>query len=162
ANIKLRPDGTVKVLDFGLAKSFEPTPLADLSESPTVLSPAPTIVGVIQGTAAYMSPEQARGKAVDKRTDIWAFGCVVFEMLAGRRPFVEETVTDVIAAIVTKEPDWRKLPSGTPAAVRAVIARCMRKDPAHRLHDIADARLELEEAPNDRGSAVLRPARNYR
>jgi Tol biopolymer transport system component len=155
----------VKVLDFGLAKSFEPGSLpAELADSPTMLSPAPTIAGVILGTAAYMSPEQARGKTVDKRTDIWAFGCVLFEMLAGRRPFDGETVTDVIAAIVGTEPDWRELPSGTPPVVRAVIAKCLRKDPAQRLHDIADARLEIEEALNDpRGTAAtVVPARNFR
>ena len=144
ANIKLRPDGTVKVLDFGLAKSFEQTRLPrDLTESPTVLSPAPTLAGVILGTAAYMSPEQARGKGVDKRTDIWAFGCVLFEMLTGQKPFDGETLTDIVAAIVKNEPDWRALPPGTPAAVQSVIARCLRKDPVtaasrHRRRAVPD------------------------
>jgi eukaryotic-like serine/threonine-protein kinase len=165
ANIKVRADGTVKVLDFGLAKSFEQTPLqSDLTQSPTVLSPAPTLAGVILGTAAYMSPEQARGKAVDKRTDIWAFGCVLFEILTGQKPFEGETLTDIVAAIVKNEPDWRALPPGTTAGVQSVIARCLKKDPAQRLHDIADARLQIEEVVNDpRGAAagVLR-ARNYR
>ena len=144
ANIKLRPDGTVKVLDFGLAKSFEQTRLPrDLAESPTVLSPAPTLAGVILGTAAYMSPEQARGKGVDKRTDIWAFGCVLFEMLTGQKPFDGETLTDIVAAIVKNEPDWRALPPGTPAAVQSVIARCLRKDPGaaasrHRRRAVPD------------------------
>src|SRR4249919_2237706 len=110
ANIKLRPDGTAKVLDFGLAKSFEQTRLPrDLAESPTVLSPAPTLAGVILGTAAYMSPEQARGKGVDKRTDIWAFGCVLFEMLTGRRTFGAEEVSDTLAMVLMKAPDWSLL-----------------------------------------------------
>jgi len=163
ANIKVRADGTVKVLDFGLAKAFEKTPIpGDLTQSPTV--PAPTLAGVILGTAAYMSPEQARGKAVDKRADIWAFGCVLFEMLTGRRPFEGETVTDTLAAIVKNEPDWRALPPGTPAAVQAVLARCLRKDPAQRLHDVADGRLQMEEALKDPASsaAEVKPARNDR
>ena len=135
----------MKVLDFGLAKSFEQTRLPrDLTQSPTVLSPAPTLAGVIMGTAAYMSPEQARGKGVDKRTDIWAFGCVLFEMLTGQKPFDGETLTDIVAAIVKNEPDWRALPPGTPATVQSVIARCLRKDPAQRLRDIADGRLQIE------------------
>ncbi len=164
ANIKLRPDGTVKVLDFGLAKSFERTPLSrNLTQSPTALSPTPTLAGVILGTAVYMSPEQARGKAVDKRTDVWAFGCVLFEMVSGRTPFDGETVTDTVAAIVKNEPDWRALPPGTPAAVRSVIARCLRKDPAQRLHDIADARFQLEDASIDAvGTPVVQPVRNRR
>jgi Tol biopolymer transport system component len=165
ANIKVRPDGTVKVLDFGLAKSFEQTLVpGDLTQSPTVLSPAPTLAGVILGTAAYMSPEQARGKAVDKRADVWAFGCVLFEMLTGRKPFDGETLTDTVAAVVKNEPDWRALPRGTPAAVQSVIARCLRKDPAQRLRDIADGRFQLEEVLNDpEGSAtVVVPARAHR
>ena len=157
ANIKLRPDGTVKVLDFGLAKSFEQTRLPrDLAESPTVLSPAPTLAGVILGTAAYMSPEQARGKGVDKRTDIWAFGCVLFEMLTGQKPFDGETLTDIVAAIVKNEPDWRALPPGTPAAVQSVIVRCLRKDPSQRLRDIADGRFQIEEVLNDPGASEAR------
>ena len=149
ANIKLRADGMVKVLDFGLAKSFEQTLPDDLTRAAVVQSPATTVAGVIMGTAAYMSPEQARGKAVDKRTDIWAFGCVLFEMLGGRRPFEGETLTDTLAAIVKNEPDWRALPLGTPAGVRSVIARCLKKDPAERLRDVADARLQLEDVVDD-------------
>ena len=157
ANIKLRPDGTVKVLDFGLAKSFEQTRLPrDLTQSPTVLSPAPTLAGVILGTAAYMSPEQARGKGVDKRTDIWAFGCVLFEMLTGQKPFDGETLTDIVAAIVKNEPDWRALAPGTPAAVQSVIVRCLRKDPVQRLRDIADGRFQIEEVLNDPGASEAR------
>jgi Tol biopolymer transport system component len=157
ANIKLRTDGTVKVLDFGLAKSFEQTLPGDLTRAALVESPAATVAGVILGTAAYMSPEQARGKALDKRTDIWAFGCVLFEMLAGKRPFEGETLTDTIAAIVKNEPDWRALPHGTPAAVRWVIARCLKKDPAERLRDIGDGRFQLEDPVRDPGGAAVVP-----
>ena len=128
ANIKLRPDGTVKILDFGLAKSLEPTGVPSvLSEPPTVLSPAPTLTGVIVGTPTYMSPEQARGKAVDKRTDIWAFGCVLYEMLTGKRPFPGEIVTDALAAIINNEPDWQALPHRTPERIQSLIVRCLRK-----------------------------------
>jgi eukaryotic-like serine/threonine-protein kinase len=165
ANIKLRPDGTVKMLDFGLAKAFEKTPPSrDLTQSSPVLSPAPTLAGVILGTALYMSPEQARGLAVDKRTDIWSFGCVLFEMLTGKNPFDGETLTDTLAAIVKNEPDWRALPAETPSGVRSVIARCLRKDPAQRLHDIADGRFQIEELLNDPvGSrAAATPTRNKR
>jgi len=165
ANIKLRPDGTVKVLDFGLAKSFEPTPCAgNLTESPTVLDPAPTQAGVILGTAAYMSPEQARGRAVDKRTDIWAFGCVLFEMLTGQKPFAGETLTDTVASIVKNEPAWRALPAGTPAAVQSLISRCLRKDSAQRLRDIGDARFQMEGVATGpvAAEAVVSAARKYR
>jgi serine/threonine protein kinase len=165
ANVKLRFDGTVKVLDFGLAKSFDHSPPAGKpSQSPTVLSPSPTLAGVILGTAAYMSPEQARGKAVDTRTDVWSFGCVLFEMLTGRTPFEGETLTDIVAAIVKNEPDLRALPPRTPAALRSVIGRCLRKDPADRLRDIADARFQLEDALDEPASAAVpaRPAGNRR
>jgi serine/threonine protein kinase len=121
ANIKLRPDGTVKILDFGLAKSLEPTGVPSvLSEPPTVLSPARTLTGVIVGTPTYMSPEQARGKTVDKRTDIWAFGCLLYEMLTGKRPFPGEIVTDTLAAIIHNEPDWQALPHRTPERIRSL------------------------------------------
>ena len=151
ANIKLRPDGTVKVLDFGLAKISEEARLSgrggdDPLNSPTFTSPAMTQAGVILGTAAYMSPEQARGREVDKRADIWAFGCVLYEMLTGGAPFPGETVTDVIAAVVKNEPDWASLPAATPPSVRRTLARCLRKDPRMRLRDIGDARLEIVEA----------------
>jgi len=146
ANVKLRSDGTVKVLDFGLAKPLEPRRPGDLTQSPTMMSPSPTLAGVLLGTAAYMSPEQARGKVVDKRTDVWAFGCVLFEMLTGRKTFEGETLTDTVAAIVKNDPDWQALPAGTPSTVRALIARCLRKDPAQRLRDIADARFQLDES----------------
>jgi Tol biopolymer transport system component len=150
ANIKIRPDGTVKVLDFGLAKALEQDPKTtgpqDFINSPTITSPLMTRAGMILGTAAYMSPEQARGKGVDKRADIWAFGCVLYEMLAGKPGFAGDTLTDIMASVLTNEPDWTALPAETPAAVAALLRRCLRKDPARRLHDIADARIELEEA----------------
>jgi serine/threonine protein kinase len=133
ANIKLRPDGTVKVLDFGLAKALDPAPISDLSQSPTIATPAATRMGVIMGTAAYMSPEQARGKTVDRRTDNWAFGCVVYEMLTGQAAFGGETLTDIVSAVVTNEPDWAVLPANTPAAARALLRRCLQKDLGRRL-----------------------------
>ena len=149
ANIKLRPDGTVKVLDFGLAKLAQPSDAglqtSDLSQSPTLTSPAATRLGVIMGTAAYMSPEQARGMPVDRRTDIWAFGCVLYEMLSGRHAFAGATISDTIAKILEREPDWRTLPASTPARIRDLLRRCLQKDQQRRLHDIADARIEIEE-----------------
>ena len=159
ANIKLRPDGTVKILDFGLAKSLEQT--ASPAELPTVLSPAPTLAGLIVGTPAYMSPEQARGLAVDERSDIWAFGCVLYETLAGRRPFARETVTDILAAVINSEPDWQALPQATPTRIRSLVARCLRKDPMQRLRDIADGRFQIEETLNDPGVSTL-PAAQVR
>src|SRR5262249_14347331 len=127
-------------------------------------SPAMTQAGIILGTAAYMSPEQARGRPIDKRADIWAFGCVLYEMLTGQKPFDGETPTDTIAAGVQNQTDWRALPSGTPASLQSVIARCLRKDPELRLHDIADGRLELEEGLSDPVGAapVVVPSRLYR
>ena len=151
ANIKITSDGTVKVLDFGLAKVFATEEPGELSQ-PRPMSVAPSREGVIAGTAAYMSPEQARGKAVDKRTDIWAFGCVLFEMLTARPAFPGETASDTIAAILEHEPDWRVLPAHTPAGIRRLLGRCLEKDPKRRLRDIGDARLEIEEAL--RGEAV--------
>jgi len=146
ANIKITPDGVVKVLDFGLAKALrEETPDSDLHESPT-LTREGTRAGVVMGTASYMSPEQARGKKVDKRTDVWAFGCSLYEALTGEKPFNGETVTDIIAAVVKNEPDWSRLPPSTPPSVRRLLLRCLQKDPNRRLRDIADARLEIEEA----------------
>jgi Tol biopolymer transport system component len=146
-NVKVRSDGTAKVLDFGLAKALEPIEAASgLSMSPTITTPALTRMGRILGTAAYMSPEQARGKPVDRRADIWAFGCVLFEMLAGRGPFPEEeTVSDTVAGILRAEPAWDLLPSATPVNVRALLLRCLDKDPRHRLSHIAEARIAIEE-----------------
>jgi Tol biopolymer transport system component len=151
ANVKLTPDGKVKVLDFGLAKAWSgdtpdgSSPAAALSQSPT-LAHSGTVAGVILGTAAYMSPEQARGKRVDRKADVWSFGVLLWEMLTGRSLFAGDTVTDVIAAVVTKEPDLDALPAATPRAVRRLLGRCLRKDPRTRLPDIGAARLELQEA----------------
>jgi Tol biopolymer transport system component len=146
ANIKITPEGQVKVLDFGLAKALVETDApSDLSQSPTFALEG-TQAGMILGTAPYMSPEQARGKAVDRRTDIWAFGCVLFEALCGKKAFDGETVTDVFADIVKNEPAWERLPSTTPWRVRELLQRCLRKDPRHRLREIGDARLALEDA----------------
>ena len=146
ANIAITPDGVVKVLDFGLAKAGGGDAVDDSrTHSPTEIGP--TMQGMLLGTAAYMSPEQARGKVVDKRTDIWAFGCVLYEMLAGRRAFAGDTVTDTLAKILEREPDWSALPPSTPPAVRRLIARCLEKDPKRRLRDIGDSRTELEDAP---------------
>jgi serine/threonine-protein kinase len=152
ANIKVRPDGTVKVLDFGLAKLAQatgPRPQASVSAltlSPTITTPAITQVGMIMGTAAYMSPEQAKGREADKRSDIWAFGCVLFEMLTGTRTFAGDDVSDTLAAVLRADPDWNALPASTPRAIRTLLRRCLEKDRRRRLADAADARLEIEEA----------------
>jgi Tol biopolymer transport system component/tRNA A-37 threonylcarbamoyl transferase component Bud32 len=147
ANIKVRPDGTVKVLDFGLAKVVEPASAMSAIAMTSLTRPLDaTQAGFILGTAAYMSPEQAAGKPVDKRSDLWAFGVVLFEMLTGRQLFDGETITHVIAAVLTKDPDWTVLPDATPPIVRRLLRRCLEKDPKRRLHDVADARLEIEEA----------------
>ena len=147
ANIKVRPDGTVKVLDFGLAKAMEPASAmsANAMSSPT-LSIHATQAGVILGTAAYMSPEQAKGKAVDKRADIWAFGCKLYEMLSGTRAFEGDDVSETLAAILRGEPEWSRLPVEIPSAIRKLLRRCLEKDRMRRLHDIADGRLEIDEA----------------
>jgi len=146
ANIKVRQDGTVKVLDFGLAKALDSdvaSPAAALS--PTITSPAATLAGVILGTAAYMSPEQARGRPADKRSDIWAFGGVLYEMLTRKRAFDGDDVSDTLANVLKREPDWNALPAEIPLTVRRVLRRCLEKDPRRRFHDIADARIDLDE-----------------
>ncbi len=146
ANIKVSSEDKVKVLDFGLAKAMSEDPVkSELSESPTITRDA-TATGVILGTAAYMSPEQARGKTVDKRTDIWAFGCCLYEALTGRMVFQGDTLSDTIAGILERDPDWKALPESTTPGVRVVLRRCLQKDANRRLHDIADARIEMEEA----------------
>ena len=156
ANVQVAPEGTVKVLDFGIAKVHEQEASADLSHSPTAM--LPTATGVIMGTAHYMSPEQARGKALDKRTDIWSFGCVLYEMLAGRTVFAGETITDVLAAILDREPDWTALPETTSPIIRLLLRQCLRKDPGQRLHDIADARVAIVDAIADPDGDIRLPA----
>jgi len=164
ANIKVRADGTVKVLDFGLAKLTEPggpgrAGELEASQSPTITSPAQmTGVGVILGTAAYMAPEQAKGRAADKRADIWAFGVVLFEMLTGQRAFEGEDVAETLAHILTKEPDWSVLPAATPAALRRLLRRCLSKDRKHRLDSAADAWLEIEDASKDEATPATSSA----
>ncbi|HEU4365491.1 MAG TPA: protein kinase, partial [Candidatus Krumholzibacteria bacterium] len=145
ANVVVTPDGEVKVLDFGLAKAVEgDVPSSGLSQSPTLLASSPTAAGVILGTAAYMSPEQARGKRVDRRADIFAFGCVLYEMLTGRSAFGGETVSDTLAAVLRADPDWSALPKETPPAIRTLLRRCLDKDPKQRLRDIGEARIVLD------------------
>jgi len=163
ANIKVRPDGTVKVLDFGLAKALDPASasLPDLSMSPTLTARA-TQAGMLLGTAAYMAPEQAKGKTVDKRADIWAFGAVLFEMLTGRRLYMAETISEILAAVILKEPELQELPGPTPPAIRHLLARCLDKDPKHRLRDIGEARLVLADpeagSPTEKAAAPSRAA----
>jgi len=145
SNVKLTPDGQVKVLDFGLAKALESESTEEeLQNSPT-LSAAATRAGVLLGTAPYMSPEQARGKRVDRRADIWAFGCVVYEMLTGQCTFAGETTSDALAAVIRAEPVWTSLPVATPRPIRELLRRCLQKDPPHRLQAIGEARIAIEE-----------------
>ena len=160
ANIKVREDGAVKLLDFGLAKALgaeSASAAADRAHSPTFTSPAMTQMGMIIGTAAYMAPEQAKGKAVDKRADIWAFGVVLYEMLTGASAFRGESVTETLAAVIGGEPDMTALPANVPAGIRGLIARCLRKDPRVRLRDIGDARQALEDSSGADGAGA--PAR---
>jgi serine/threonine-protein kinase len=146
ANIKVKPDGAVKVLDFGLAKALEPAAIGvDATPSPTITSPAITQMGIILGTAAYMSPEQARGRQADKRSDVWAFGAVLYEMLSGRRAFNGDDMTDTLAAVLRQDVDWTALPATTPAPVRRLIARCLDRDAKRRLRDIGEARIVLDD-----------------
>ncbi|PYQ00087.1 MAG: hypothetical protein DMF82_23035, partial [Acidobacteria bacterium] len=145
SNIKLTPQGRVKLLDFGLAKALAADAPADEVSSLST-NTSPTDAGVLMGTAPYMSPEQTRGHAVDRRADVWAFGCVLYEMLTGRRAFPGSTASDIVAAILEREPDWKVLPPATPAPVHSLMRRCLQRDNVHRLHDIADVRIEIEEA----------------
>jgi serine/threonine protein kinase len=171
ANIRVRHDGTVKVLDFGLAKAMAPDgggASSDPTNRPTLTSPMMTQQGMVLGTAAYVAPEQARGRPVDRRADIWAFGCVLFEMLAGQRPFAGDSLSDTIANVLKDDPDWSALSATTPRAVRRLLARCLQKDPRRRLQAIGDARIALEDiedsppaapaaaAPSERRSPLWR------
>ena len=160
ANIKLAQDGKVKVLDFGLAKALSDDPDSsisslDISKSPTLTAAMGTQAGMILGTAGYMAPEQARGKKVDRRADVWAFGVILYEMLTGERLYPGETATDVIAAVITRDPDWAKLPADTPRQMRRVLKRCLQKDPRKRLRDIGDVALDLREQPDEETDATL-------
>ena len=157
ANIKVRRDGTVKVLDFGLAKLLDaPSPDVAVTNSPTMLGSMP---GVLLGTAAYMSPEQAKGQPVDRRADVWAFGCVLFEMLTGRAAFAGATMSEIIASVLKTEPAWELLPADTPPAIQRLLRRCLRKDEKLRLRDVGDARLEIDEAQTESLTPRPRPHR---
>ena len=147
ANIKVRADGTVKVLDFGLAKTMEPSSsaAAALANSPTITSPALTATGVILGTAAYMSPEQAKGRAADRRSDVWAFGVVLYEMLTGQCPFKGDDVSETLASVLTRQPEWTALSAASPPLIQRLLRRCLEKDRTRRLADMADARLDIDD-----------------
>jgi serine/threonine protein kinase len=156
ANVKITPDDSVKVLDFGIAKAFEPGgTAASLASAPTLTKSHHTAAGTVVGTPSYMSPEQARGKALDKRTDIWSFGCVVYECLTGQTAFGGETATDAVARILERDPDFAPLPTNTPPTVQLLLRRCLQKDRKKRLHDIGDARVAIEEAIADPTGTTL-------
>ena len=166
ANVKLTPEGKVKVLDFGLAKAFVPEGQPALNSDASTLSALPTKDGRILGTPAYMSPEQAQGKTVDKRTDIWSFGCLLYELLTARRAFPGENVTQTIAAVLRADPDWQVLPPQTPERVREILERCLGKGLGRRQRDIGDVRLELEKelhgTPKTEPVAVVAPRMAWR
>src|SRR5262245_42526070 len=146
-NIKITADGTVKVLDFGLAKNLAPVrDAADMSLSPTITTPAMTLAGVILGSAAYMSPEQAKGREADKRSDVWAFGCVLFEMLTGTKAFDAEDVSETLAAVLMRDPDWSRLPADLPTSIHTMLQRCLERDRRRRMGDIAGALLAMDDS----------------
>jgi serine/threonine-protein kinase len=155
ANIKVRADGTVKVLDFGLAKAMDSAPAGAIDDSPTITSPAITELGMILGTAAYMAPEQARGKNVDKRADVWAFGVIVYEMLTGTRLFIGVGITDVLAAVLRHDIDWTALPPNTPPRLRHLLERCLDRDVKQRLRDIGEARVEIAKIESGAPDATI-------
>src|SRR5688572_6885711 len=165
ANVKLRPDGTIKVLDFGLAKLAQQVEASQTSSSvslsPTITSPAlATSVGTLMGTAAYMSPEQAKGRTADARSDVWSFGCVLFELVTGSRAFPGDDISDTIANVLRGDPDWTKIPASTPRGFTRLLKRCLARDRRQRLHGIGDARLDLQEllTPSaDEPVAAIRP-----
>jgi Tol biopolymer transport system component len=157
ANVAFTADGHVKVLDFGLAKALDPVAGSDLTNSPT-LTLAATQAGVILGTAAYMAPEQAKGRAADKRSDVWAFGCVLYEMLTGTRPFEGDDISEILACVLKSDPVWSALPVETPPAIRRLLHRCLQKDRRQRLADVADARLEIDDALGAPATDALPPA----
>jgi serine/threonine protein kinase len=148
ANIRVTPSGQVKVLDFGLAKVFDSAASGAIGQT---MTSGGTGVGVVVGTPAYMSPDQARGRTVDRRADVWAFGCVLYELLTGVRAFAGNTISDSIASVLTKDPNWTRLPPATPAGARRVLRRTLEKDPVLRLRDIADARFDLDESADGSG-----------
>ena len=165
ANVKLTPDGKVKVLDFGLAKETKEgsSSSVDVTRSPTITAAqSPTAAGVILGTAPYMSPEQARGRPVDRRSDVWSLGVMLYECLTGASPFVGETVSDSIAAILQAEVDFNRLPAATPRSVRRVLRRCLERDKERRFRDIGDVGLELVEASEGRDDEPARYRRSWR
>src|SRR5215469_15114112 len=158
ANVKIKPEGTVKVLDFGLAKALtEDSTNTDISNSPT-LTAAATKAGFILGTAAYMSPEQARGKSVDRRSDIWSFGTVFFEMLTAKMAFQGETISDTLAALIRTDPDWTLLPANLPRSIRTLLVRCLHKDPRQRLQSIGEARIAIDNVLSGNDSAAAESA----
>jgi Tol biopolymer transport system component len=159
ANIKIRPDGTIKILDFGIARVLTPDAAVDTANSPTMLGGS-TEAGIILGTAAYMSPEQARGRAVDKRADIWACGCILFEMISGRAVFSGESTTDILADVVKKEPDWTLLPASAPPVIVETLKRCLHKDPKQRIRDIADVRFEMTRPSSAVPASAVSAARS--